>query len=79
MSNLCGNGEITHESLDMLAKDDPVTCAVYAREKTYQIFQNGRDSSLLPREKRRCYEWSTRINSDHTITLLNINLDSISR
>ena len=26
------NGEINHEPLDMLAKNDPVTCAVYARE-----------------------------------------------
>ena len=25
-------GEITNEPLDMLAKDDPVTCTVYDRE-----------------------------------------------
>ncbi len=26
------NGEITYEPLDLIAKDDPVTCALYARE-----------------------------------------------
>ena len=28
------SGEINHEPLDMIDKDDPVTCAVYAREKS---------------------------------------------
>ena len=26
------NGEITYEPLDIIAKDDPVTCAIYARK-----------------------------------------------
>ena len=26
------NGEITSEPLQVIAKDDPVTCAIYARE-----------------------------------------------
>ena len=26
------NGEVTYEPLDMITKDDPVTCAIYARK-----------------------------------------------
>ena len=27
-----GNGEKTYEPLDIIAEDDPVTCAIYARD-----------------------------------------------
>ena len=48
-----GNGEITHEPLDMLANDDPCTCAVYVRENNlldilgWKIFK-----SIAKREKK---------------------------
>jgi hypothetical protein len=45
------NGEITSEPLAVIAADDPVTCAVYARERTYLISKGGNDFGILPNER----------------------------
>jgi hypothetical protein len=37
-------GEITAEPLNVIAKDDPVTCAVYARENNFFTSKGGKDS-----------------------------------
>jgi hypothetical protein len=39
------NGEITSEPLSILMKDDPITCAIYAR-----------DNSLLELEGWKCFK-----------------------
>ena len=47
------NGEITHEPLDIIAKDDPVTCAIYARENNLlEILGWKRFQSIAKREKK---------------------------
>ena len=47
------NGEITHEPLDILAKDDPVTCAVYDRDNSLlELVGWKRFKSITKREKK---------------------------
>ena len=36
-------GEITFEPLSLIAADDPITCAAYAKEKTYTILIDRKD------------------------------------
>jgi hypothetical protein len=43
------NGEVTTEPLDVIAGDDPITCAIYARENDLQIVY-GMKVSIHPRE-----------------------------
>ena len=47
------NGEITHEPLDMLAKDDPFTCTVYDRKNNIlDMLGWKRSKSIAKREKK---------------------------
>ena len=42
-------GEITFEPLSIIAADDPVTCAAYAKENDLLALGDGVDSEALPR------------------------------
>ena len=44
-------GEITFEPLSVIAADDPITCAAYAKEKTYTILMDRKDLDIS--SKRR--------------------------
>jgi len=41
----CETGEVTYEPLDVISADDPVTCAVYAR-----------DNDLLDQPGWKCFK-----------------------
>ena len=36
-----GDWESTYEPLDVIAADDPVTCAIYAKEKDFSMNPDG--------------------------------------
>ena len=40
-------GQITFEPLSVIATDDPITCAVYMKEKTYTILMVGKGLDIL--------------------------------
>ena len=45
-------GDITAEPLSIIAADDPVTCAIYAKQITYLTLTVGKGSKILPTDKR---------------------------
>jgi hypothetical protein len=62
------NGEITSEPLNIFDQDDPVTCAVYAREHGLLEEEGWNDSRELRNVKRRCFVWSTSLVSRRLAT-----------
>ena len=44
-------GEITDEPLSLIAVDDPVTCAEYAKKHDLLQLDGWKDSNTLPRTK----------------------------
>ena len=56
-------GEITFEPLSIIAADDPVTCAAYAKKMTYLLSRDGVDSEALPRRIRSLQEQSSKVRS----------------
>ena len=49
-------GEITFEPLSIIAADDPVTCAAYAKEHDLLALEGGVDSGALPRRTKSLQE-----------------------
>jgi Reverse transcriptase (RNA-dependent DNA polymerase) len=68
------NGEITSEPLKIIAADDPVTCAIYARENDLLDKPGSKRFKPLPSEKRSSLAWSIRLSSGHTILHLVTNM-----
>ena len=44
-------GEITFEPLSVIAADDPITCAAYAKEKTYTTLMDGKGLDISSKRK----------------------------
>jgi hypothetical protein len=72
------NGEITSEPLNIFGKDDPVTCAVYAREHGLLEEEDGNGSRELRNVKRRCFVWSTSLVSRRLATHQGTSLAIVS-
>ena len=49
-------GEITFEPLSVIAADDPITCAAYAKEKTYTTLMGGKDLDISSKRKNNLPE-----------------------
>jgi hypothetical protein len=67
------NGEITKQPLKIIAADDPVTWAIYARERA--VCSTNPDGNIFdtsPKMKRNLPVWSTKLNLSHLILHLNI-------
>ena len=60
------DGEQTYEPLDTIAADDPVTCAIYAKENVCLRNLDGDGSNTLPREKASSFKWRTKPSSART-------------
>ena len=45
-------GEITFEPLSVIAADDPITCAAYAKEKTYTILMDGKGLDISSKRRK---------------------------
>jgi hypothetical protein len=54
------NGEITAVPLDVLAKDDPVSCAIYAKENQLLEKPGWKRFKALLRETRNTFAWSSK-------------------
>jgi hypothetical protein len=67
-------GEIISEPLKIVAADDPVSCAIYARENDLPD-KPGWSLSALLSEKRSSLIWSIRLCSDRTTRRLATNTD----
>ena len=57
-------GEITFEPLSIIAADDPVTCAAYAKENDLLALEDGIGSEALPRRIKSLQEQSSKVRSD---------------
>ena len=49
-------GEITFEPLSVIAADDPITCAAYAKEKIYTTLMDGKDLDISSKRKNNLPE-----------------------
>ena len=49
-------GEITFEPLSVIAADDPITCAAYAKEKTYTTLMDGKGLDISSKRKNNLPE-----------------------
>ena len=56
-------GEITFEPLSIIAADDPVTCAAYAKENDLLALEECIDSEALPRRIKSLQEQSNKVRS----------------
>ena len=50
------SGEITFEPLSVIAADDPITCAAYAKEKNYTILMDGKGLDISSKRKNNSPE-----------------------
>ena len=57
-------GEITFEPLSIIAADDPVTCAAYAKENEILALEGCRRFRSLPRRIKSLQEQSSKVRSD---------------
>jgi hypothetical protein len=69
------NGEITSEPLKVIAADDPVSCAVYARENDLLDKPGWMRFKHIASMKRSSLAWSIRLNAGHTTRRLCISMD----
>ena len=49
-------GEITSEPLPIIAADDPIACAIYAKKMIYSIQKDGRYLKASLKGRRNSYE-----------------------
>ena len=55
-------GEIAFEPLSVIAADDSITCAPYAKEKTYIILMDGKDLDISSKRRNNSAELLNSLN-----------------
>eukprot|EP00978_Attheya_sp_CCMP212_P000681 scaffold1362_cov61-Attheya_sp.AAC.4 len=70
------NGEITSEPLAVIAADDPITCAVYAKENVLLELESWNGSNRLPKDRRSFSAWLIKPSFDPTVPHRNTNTDT---
>ena len=73
------SGEVTYEPLTLISKDDPITCAVYARNMIFLTQQDGNTSKDMPRLPKDSSELSSNPGSARSEHQLDINMVSKSQ
>ena len=68
------SGEVTYEPLTLISKDDPITCAVYAKKLTFLTQQDGNTSKDMPRLPKDSSELSNNPGSAKSEHQLDINM-----
>jgi hypothetical protein len=68
------NGEITKEPIKVIATDDPVTCAIYARENGLLNQPGWKRFGTSPKMRRSLPVWSIKLNLSLLILHLNIKM-----
>jgi hypothetical protein len=56
------NGEITNEPMTTIAANDPVTCAIYAKDNNL-LYPVGSASNPLPDASNTCFAWPIKPSS----------------
>ena len=72
------SGEVTYEPLTLISKDDPITCAVYAKKHDLLEQQNGNTSKDMPRLPKDSSELSNNPGFAKLDHQLDINMGSKS-
>ena len=73
------SGEVTYEPLSLISKDDPITCAVYAKKHDLLDTQDGNTSKDMPRLPKDSSELSSNPGSARSEHQLDINMVSKSQ
>ena len=73
------SGEVTYEPLALISKDDPITCAVYARNMIFLTQQDGNTSKDMPRHPKDSSELSSNPGFAKLEPQLDINMVSKSQ
>jgi hypothetical protein len=68
------NWEITKEPLKVIATNDPVTCAICAREKGLLDKTGQKWFWHIAKNEKKFTIWSTKLNLSHLILHLGINM-----
>jgi hypothetical protein len=58
------NGEITSEPLSIVAADDPVSCAIYARDNNLLEIDEWKRFWGIAKHQQNCTTWLTKLSAD---------------
>ena len=72
-------GEVTYEPLALISKDDPITCAVYAKNMIFLTQQDGNTPKDMPRLPKDSSELSNTPGFAKLEHQLDINMGSKSQ